>query len=140
MAGVNKVILIGHLGKDPEIRSIEGGVKKASFSLATTEYYKNKNGERTESTEWHNVVLWRGLAELAENYLRKGSQVYLEGRIKYRQYDDKDGVKKYITEINGDALTFLGGGKGQQTPSEQPIKGSSEDNPPMEDLSDDLPF
>jgi primosomal replication protein N len=89
MAGVNRVILIGNLGKDPEIRSLEGGVKVANFSLATTESYKGKNGEKVDQTEWHNIVLWRGLAEVAENYLKKGNSIYVEGKIRTRDWTDK---------------------------------------------------
>ncbi len=103
MASVNKVILIGNLGKDPEVKSLESGKKVASFSIATTEKYKDK-----EETTWHNVVLWEKLAEIAGTYLKKGSQVYIEGRISNRSYDDKDGVKKYISEIIGSSLTMLG--------------------------------
>ena len=109
MSGVNKVILVGNLGKDPEVRSIEGGAKVASFSMATKEVFKGKDGAKVEQTEWHNVVVWRGLAELAEKYLRKGSQIYLEGKIKTRSWDDKEGNKRYTTEIVGDSFTFLGG-------------------------------
>ncbi len=107
MAGVNKVILLGNLGKDPEITNISSDIKKAAFSLATTESYKAKDGSKVEQTEWHNVVVWRGLADVAEKYLHKGSKIYLEGRIKYRTYDDKDGNKKYFTEIQGDTFTML---------------------------------
>ncbi len=139
MSGVNKVILIGNLGKDPEVRSIEGGAKVASFSLATNEVYKGRDGNKVEQTEWHNIVVWRGLAELAEKYLKKGSQIYLEGKIKTRSWDDKEGNKRYITEIVGDTMTFLGkpmgdsGNSGQSSsPSEEPI-GTGEDE-------GDLPF
>ena len=88
MASVNKVILIGHLGKDPEVRHLEGGNSVANFTMATNEYYKDKQGTRVERTEWHNIAAWRNLAELAEKYLRKGHQVYVEGRIRTRQYQD----------------------------------------------------
>src|SRR5262245_1736424 len=98
MSGVNKVILVGNVGKDPEVRYLENGVAQARFSLATSESYKNKNGERVEQTEWHNIVLWRGLAEVAEKYVRKGKMLYIEGKIKTRSYGD-DNNKKYITEI-----------------------------------------
>jgi single-strand DNA-binding protein len=138
MAGVNRVILIGNLGKDPEVMTFDNGVKKASFSLATTESYKNKEGAKVDQTEWHNVVLWRGLAEVAEKYLRKGTQIYLEGKIKYRSYE-QDGVKKYITEIYADTMTMLGSrrdaGDGQQSPP--PPQAES---PEMEVPQDDLPF
>lgn len=105
---VNKAILIGNVGKDPDVRYLDSGTPKCSFSLATSEVYKNKNGEKVTATEWHNIVLWRGLAEIAEKYVRKGSQIYIEGRIRTRSYDDKDGNKKYITEIVGDVLQLLG--------------------------------
>ena len=87
MAGINRVILVGNLGKDPEIMTFENGVKKATFSLATSESYKNKEGVKVDQTEWHNIVLWRGLAEIAEKYLRKGHQIYMEGKIKTRSYE-----------------------------------------------------
>lgn len=107
MAGVNKVILIGNLGKDPEVRTLENGTSVAKFPLATTESYKNRNGEKIESTEWHNIVVWRGLAEIAEKYLKKGSRVFIEGKIRSRSWEDKDGNKKYITEIEADNLMML---------------------------------
>jgi len=150
MAGVNRVILIGNLGKDPEIRSLEGGVKKASFSLATTETYKGKGGERIDQTEWHNIILWRGLAEVAESYLKKGSTIYLEGKIKSRDYTDKDGNKRYITEIIGDNMVMLGPKRDQQGGTESNNSYRQEKPPQQEpvehhtDLTeepgDDLPF
>lgn len=100
-------MLIGNLGKDPEVRTLESGVKVATFSLATTESYRTKDNQKVEQTEWHNIVLWRGLAEVAEKYLKKGSQVYIEGRIRTRSYE-KDGQKKYVTEIQADQMTMLG--------------------------------
>lgn len=112
MAGINKAILVGNLGKDPEVRAIEGGRKVANFSLATTESYKDRNGERVDSTEWHNIVFWGPIVDVIEKYLKKGSQVYIEGKIRTRSYDDKEGVKKYTTEIVGQTLTMLGGGGG----------------------------
>ncbi len=105
---LNKVILIGNLGKDPELRHLDSGKAVANFSLATSETYKNKSGERVSNTEWHNIVLWSPLAEVAEKYLRKGSQVYIEGKISSRTYEDKEGNKKYITEITGKSLVMLG--------------------------------
>jgi single-strand DNA-binding protein len=108
-AGVNKVILVGNLGKDPEVRHLESGVSVANFTLATNDYYKDKTGARIERTEWHNIAAWRGLAEVAEKYLRKGHQVYIEGRIRTRQYQDKDNQTRYITEIVADEMTMLGG-------------------------------
>lgn len=107
MAGINKVILIGNVGKDPEIRNLENGVKVANFPLATTEVYK-KDGNRMEQTEWHSVVLWRGLAEVAEKIVRKGSQIYIEGKLRTRSWEDKDKVKRYSTEVVVDVLTMLG--------------------------------
>lgn len=126
MAGVNKVILVGNLGRDPEIRTLEGGVTVARFTLATSESYKDKTGQRVEKTEWHNIVLWRGLAEVAEKYLKKGQQVYIEGKITNRNYQDKDGTQKYFTEIVADNMTMLGGrgdGNGQVSGSQEPSSG-----------------
>jgi len=108
MSGVNRVILLGNLGKDPEIRHLENGRARASFTLATNEFYKNKEGEKVTSTEWHNVVLWSPLAEIAEKYLTKGKQVYIEGKLTNRSYTDKDGQAKYITEVVGQNLVLLG--------------------------------
>lgn len=120
MAGVNKVILVGNLGRDPEIRHLEGGAVVANFTLATTEFYKDKTGNRIEQTEWHNVVLWRGLAEIAEKYLRKGMSIYLEGKIRTSSWEDKDGTKKYKTEIVGETMTMLGGKRDDnQSPQQQ---------------------
>lgn len=112
MSGVNKVILVGNLGKDPEIRHLEGGVSVARFSLATNEYYKDKQGARVERTEWHNITAWRGLSEVAEKYLKKGQMVYVEGKLRTRQYQDKDNLTHYITEVVADELTMLGGKPG----------------------------
>ena len=108
MSGVNKVILVGNLGKDPEVRYLDNGVAVANFSLATTENYKNKQGERVSQTEWHNIVFWRGLAEVAEKYLKKGDSVYVEGKLRTRRWEDKDGNAKYTTEILADNMTMLG--------------------------------
>jgi len=115
---VNKVILVGNVGKDPEVHFIEQGVAVARFPFATSETYRSKDGERVTTTEWHNIVLWRGLAEVADKFIRKGSQLYIEGRIKTRSYDDKDGNKRYITEIVGDNLQMLGK-KGDNSISDQ---------------------
>ena len=112
MSGVNKVILVGNLGKDPEVRHLEGGASVARFSLATNEYYKDKQGARVERTEWHNITAWRGLAEVAEKYLKKGQLVYVEGKLRTRQYQDKDNQTHYITEVVVDELTMLGGRPG----------------------------
>ena len=150
MAGINRVILIGNLGKDPEIRNLETGVKVANFSLATTETYRSKNGDKVEHTEWHNLVLWRGLAEVAENYLKKGNSIYVEGRIRTRDWTDKDGNKRYTTEILVDNMVMLGGRRDQQTngefngqkptekeekPEEQEVETELNEEP-----GDDLPF
>ena len=107
MAGINKVILIGNLGKDPELKYLEGNIPKASFSLATTEYYKDKNGNKIEQTEWHHIVFWRSLAENAAKILKKGSQIYVEGKLQTRIWTDKDGLKKNITEIVGESFNLL---------------------------------
>ena len=112
MASVNKVILIGNLGKDPEVRHLEGGVAVARFPLATSETFKDKSGQKQEKTEWHNIVLWRGLAEVAEKYLRKGQSVFIEGKIRTSQYQDKEGNQRYSTEIVADNMTMLTRGEG----------------------------
>lgn len=129
MAGVNKVILVGNLGKDPEVRHLESGVPVASFSLATSETYKDRNtGERKTITEWHNVVLWRGLAEVAEKYLKKGDQVYIEGKLRTRQWESDNGTR-YTTEVIGDNMTMLGNRPRQDegyAPSPGQSAGSSE--------------
>ncbi|WP_375419146.1 single-stranded DNA-binding protein [uncultured Hymenobacter sp.] len=109
MAGINKVILVGNLGKDPEVRHLEGGVSVARFTLATNDYYKDKSGTRIERAEWHNITAWRGMAEMAEKYLKKGQQVYVEGKLRTRQYQDKDQQTRYITEIVADEITMLSG-------------------------------
>ena len=134
MAGVNKVILVGNLGKDPEIRHLEGGAAVANFTLATSESYKDKSGARQESTEWHNVVVWRGLAEIAEKYLKKGMTIYVEGKLRTRSWDDKDGNKRYTTEIVGDTFTILSKKKTNSS-------GSNDDgNQSGPKVGDDLPF
>ena len=140
MAGINKVILVGNLGRDPEVRTLENGAKVANFTLATSESYKNKEGQRVTQTEWHNIVLWRGLAEIAEKFLRKGNQVYIEGKIRTRTWDDKDGIKRYTTEILGDNLTMLGG---RREMDEGDTSVKAEDTAPdnnASDEKDDLPF
>ena len=153
--GINKVILVGNLGKDPITQDIGNGIKKATFTIATTESISGRDGIKTDHTEWHNIILWRGLAEVAEKYLRKGHTVYIEGRLRSRQYDDKDGNKKYITEILCDNMVMLGGGK-QSGPSPivtaqtgdfgtQPINQNNtnqenKDEYSNEGSNDDLPF
>lgn len=107
MPGINKVILVGNLGKDPEVRYLEGGIAVANFPVATTESFRDKMGNKQEQTEWHQIVLWRKLAEVAEKYLRKGQQVYIEGKIRSHSWEDKEGNKRYTTEIFGDVLTIL---------------------------------
>jgi single-strand DNA-binding protein len=144
MAGVNRVLLIGNLGKDPEVITFENGVKKASFPLATSESYKNKEGNRVDQTEWHNIVMWRGLAEVAEKYIHKGDQIFIEGKIRTRSYE-VDGVKKYITEIFTDNMTMLGKrGDSQGTASQQPTETSqapkTEDTETIVPEDGDLPF
>jgi single-strand DNA-binding protein len=116
MSGVNKVILVGHVGKDPEVRYLEGGVAVARLPLATSESYKNKEGQKVEQTEWHNIVLWRGLAEITEKYVRKGKLLYIEGKIRTRSYGDENN-KKYFTEIIADSMTMLGGPRVDDTNS-----------------------
>jgi len=161
---LNKVLLIGNVGKDPDVRHLEGGASVASFTLATTERYRERgSGETKEITEWHNIVAWRQLADLAENFIRKGSQIYVEGRIRSRSWDDQNGQKRYITEILADSIQLLGrkgdsavptGGayndpgapapraaapafsKPQPQPQPQPQQPISLDS----DDSDDLPF
>jgi single-strand DNA-binding protein len=107
MGSLNKVMLIGNLGKDPEIRHMDNGAVKASFPLATTEVYKSADGARQERTEWHNIVMWRGLANLAEKYLRKGKQVFIEGKLTSRSFEDQKGIKKYIHEVVAEHIVLL---------------------------------
>jgi single-strand DNA-binding protein len=159
---VNKVILVGNLGKDPELRYTPSGAAVATFSLATTERYKDRDGNRQEKTEWHNIVAWRQLAEICGKFLHKGKQVYIEGKIQTRSYDDRDGNKRYITEIVADQMQMLGragdeggGGYGGGQPAyggsqEQPSGGGqktsaggqqagSSQEPPFND-DDEIPF
>lgn len=146
MAGVNKVILIGNLGKDPEVRYLEGGAAVANFPIATTEAYKDKNGNKVEHTEWHNIVLWRGLAEIAEKYVRKGMQVYIEGKLRTRSWQDKEGQKRYTTEVIADSMTILTRKEDSQTQQQnqpsQPLNPNvnpyDRQNDPIG--TDDLPF
>ncbi|MBQ0025638.1 MAG: single-stranded DNA-binding protein [Bacteroidales bacterium] len=116
---LNKVLLIGNVGKDPEVRHLESGVSVATITLATTERYKDRGGETKELTEWHTINAWRNLADLAENYIRKGSQIYVEGRIRTRSWDDQNGQKRYVTEILADNIQLLGRreGSGAQNPA-----------------------
>ena len=137
MSGINKVILVGYVGRDPEIRYLEGGVAVAKFSLATTESYKNKEGNKVEQTEWHTVVAWRGLAEIIEKYVKKGQLLYIEGKIRTRMYGEENN-KKYFTEIIANEMTMLGGKRDENSmhieskPIESPI--------PTAEPADDLPF
>lgn len=107
MSGVNKVILVGHLGKDPEARNLEDGVSVVSFPLATSESF-NKGGRKVEQTEWHNIVMWRGLADVAAKFLQKGKLVYIEGKLRTRSFEDREGIKKYTTEVVAENFTLLG--------------------------------
>ena len=148
MSGVNKVMLVGRLGKDPETRHLESGAAVTNFSVATSETYKDRNtGERKEVTEWHNVVLWRGLAEVAEKYVKKGDLIYVEGKLRTRSWE-KDGVTRYTTEVVGDNMTMLGGkssGEGGQQASAQSspainMQETGQADVAADDASDDLPF
>ena len=112
MGSVNKVILVGNLGRDAELRYTPGGAAVATLNMATTEVWNDKGGQRQEKTEWHRVVLWGKTAESLNEYLTKGKQIYVEGRLQTRQWDDKDGNKRYTTEIRGDRVVLLGGGGG----------------------------
>lgn len=150
MAGINKVILVGNLGRDPEVTSYENGVKRAAFSLATTESYRDKEGNWQEQTEWHNIVLWRWLAE---KNLVKGDKIYLEGRLRTRSWDDENGQKRYTTEIQGDKVLKLASAgsqpyspegnnspaaSGVAEPTVQKPQQSTSENEQSEE--DDLPF
>jgi single-strand DNA-binding protein len=148
MAGsVNKVILIGNLGKDPEVKYLESGVPVANFSIATSESYNDKNtGEKREITDWHNIVLWRGLATVAEKYLKKGMKVYIEGKLKTRSWNDENQQTRYTTEIVADNMTMLSRAENSgQAPTNYPNSVENKPVQPMDkDLSakpdDDLPF
>ncbi len=146
---VNKVILVGNVGKDPEVKYLEQDVAVARFTLATSESYKAKNGERVETTEWHNIVLWRGLAKVAEQYVKKGSKLFIEGKITHRQYE-QDGVTKFFTEIVGNNMVMLDSKESRDrsnenynkttgTPNVQP---STINEPEIDESSgdEDLPF
>lgn len=148
MASVNKAIIIGNLGRDPELRYTPSGQAVASFSIATTSRWKNQSGENQESTEWHNIVLWGRMAELAKEYLAKGRSVYIEGRIQTRSYQDKDGVQRYRTEIVGQQMQFLSS-RGDQASSSSsdytpppPPPATGGDDAPFDNKAedDDLPF
>lgn len=155
MAGVNKVILLGNLGADPEIRSLPSGSKVATFNIATSEAYNNKEGVRVEQTEWHRIELWDNLANIAEQYLHKGDSVYVEGKIRTEEYTDKDNINRRVTKIRGTAMTLVGGrrdnqeGGGGSAPAPQaprPAPVQSTPSTPEFDTNaggeggDDLPF
>ena len=144
MAGVNKVILIGNLGADPEIRHLPSGSIVANINLATSESYMTKEGERVDQTEWHRIELWDGLAKIAEQYLSKGRQVYIEGKLKTESWQDSDGNKRFITKVRATNLTLLGGraSSGMQSDSESPSMSSPKTSEPVDlpDETDDLPF
>jgi single-strand DNA-binding protein len=150
MGSVNKVILVGNLGRDAELRYTPGGAAVATLNLATTEVWNDKGGQRQEKTEWHRIVLWGKQAESLQEYLTKGKQIYVEGRLQTRQWDDKDGNKKYTTEIKADRITLLGGGGGGGGAARSGGGGGIDrggshpgggDEPPMEPITDDdIPF
>jgi len=141
--GVNKVILVGHLGKDPEVKYTPSSTAVANFSMATSESWKDKNtGQKQERTEWHRVVVWGKLAEIVGQYLKKGALVYVGGKLQTRKYQDKEGKERYITEVVADEMRMLGGKPGdssdhapeRQQPSPQPAKAGAGD------FDDDIPF
>jgi single-strand DNA-binding protein len=127
---VNKVILVGHVGKDPDVRYYDGGMAVATFSLATTERgYTLANGTQVpERTDWHNIVLWRSQAQFAEKYVRKGDKIYVEGKIRTRQYDDQNGVRRYVTEINGEVIELMSRPVGEPAAPVQPTKAEQQAN------------
>lgn len=142
---VNKVILVGNVGKDPEVRHLEGGIAVARFPLATNETYTDKNGQKVTQTEWHNIVVWRNQAEIVEKYVKTGKLLYIEGKLRTNTYDDKEtGVKKYFTEIYCNTFRFLGpptgDGGAQDTQNTTPSKFEDKSEPPMPEPEDDLPF
>jgi len=137
MPGINKVILVGHLGKDPEVRYLDGNVSVANFPLATSEFY-TKEGRKTEQTEWHNIVLWRGLADTAAKHLSKGKLVYIEGKLRTRSYEDKEGIRRYITEVVADHFTLLGRKSDFEPSSNEDKKTHSDDVVDFKENSEDL--
>lgn len=147
--GVNKVILIGNLGKDPEVKYFEGGRGFAKFPIATTESYKDKNGDRQDQTEWHNIAVWRpGLVGIVEKYVKKGDKIYVEGKLRTRSWEDETKNMRYITEIVVDSLTLLGGAPNSSSPdaktpyNNEPQKKTEQApiNEPSAEEEDDLPF
>lgn len=141
MSGVNKIILVGRLGKDPEIRYTQSGAGVTNFNLATSENWTDREGQKQERTEWHRVVVWGKMAEVCSQYLQKGRQVYVEGRLQTRQWDDKDGNKRYTTEVVANTVQFLDKAGSAQESSDQsmgaPIPAPSNDNAGMDE---DIPF
>lgn len=143
MRGLNKAMLIGNVGKDPEIQSFESGRKRASFSLATSEKYRDKNGVDQTITDWHNIVVWGPQADVAEKYIRRGMPLFVEGRIKTREYESQDGQKKRITEIIADNFSMLGSRQDDSSPQEinKPTTPPENNVPDTSvDIADDLPF
>ncbi|MGE0049457.1 MAG: single-stranded DNA-binding protein [Acidithiobacillus sp.] len=145
MSGVNKMILMGHLGRDPELRYMPDGTATATLNLATSETYKDKSGEKQARTEWHRVVLWGRTAEVAGEYLRKGSMAYIEGKLQTRKWTDKEGQERYSTEIRGDRLQLIGGRRDDDQGSSAGHHGGGgggdmPSNPAAPDFDDDIPF
>lgn len=143
MASLNKVMLIGNLGKDPEVRYTQAGTAVASFSLATSERFKGKTGEWEEKTEWHNITLWGRLAEISGEYLSKGKTVYIEGRLQTRKWQDRDGKDRYTTEIVGDRMQMLSGkgdGGGRQGGGREAEQATQVNEEPAFNPDDDIPF
>ena len=143
MRGVNRVTLVGNLGKDPDMQFLEGNIAVAKFSLATTESYKDRTGRLISQTEWHTIILWRGLAELAQKYLRRGSPVFIEGRLKTRSWEDKEGNKKFATEIIGENLIMLDKRTDGNTEGidEQDLRAEEDEMPPVDENGNErLPF
>ena len=144
MASVNKVIIVGNLGRDPETRSFPNGDQVANVTVATTDRWKDKaSGDMKESTEWHRISFFGRLAEIAGQYLRKGSQVYVEGSLRTRKWTDKDGIEKYSTEIRADSMQMLGqrqGGEQQAAPRQAPASAPAKAAAGFDDLDDDIPF
>ena len=136
---LNKVFLIGNLGKDPELRYTSSGAAVATFSIATSEEWKDADGNKQERTQWHQIVAWKKLAEICGEYLKKGSKIHVEGKIQYRTYDDKNGVKRYVTEIVMDGLIMLDGRAAGAAHSQEAEPEKREDVVPKED-TDSLPF